>query len=99
MAWDCLTSGQGEPRRLRASPKLRVEFSYRQSVTINLAPADVRRKVGIRSPMALDWWAARDSFSANNWTKMMFLGELSAGWECASVHGAAFGGAPARSSG
>ena len=47
-----------------------VEAEFRKRVTINLAPADVRKEgSGFDLPMALGLWVARDSFSANNWTR------------------------------
>jgi magnesium chelatase family protein len=46
------------------------EFPHGQGVTINLAPADVRKEgSGFDLPMALGWWAARGSFLGSNWTR------------------------------
>jgi hypothetical protein len=49
------------------------EFPYGQGVTINLAPADVRKKVrDLICRWRWDWWGARDSFSGNSWTSACF---------------------------
>ena len=46
------------------------EFPYGQGVTINLAPADLRKEgSAFDLPMAWDWRDARDNFSARRWTR------------------------------
>ncbi len=65
------------------------EFSYRQSVTINLAPADVRKEgSGFDLPMALGLVGCQGQFFGKQLDKMMFLGELSLDGSVRSVHGA-----------
>jgi magnesium chelatase family protein len=45
-------------------------FPYGQGVTINLAPADLRKvESGFDLPMGRDWPDARDKFSVKRWTR------------------------------
>jgi magnesium chelatase family protein len=54
------------------------EFPYGQGVTINLAPADLRKEgSGFDLPMALGVVGCQGQFFAKAPDKMMFLGELS----------------------
>ena len=54
------------------------EFPHRQGVTINLAPADVRKEgSGFDLPMALGLVGRQGQFFGKQLDKMMFLGELS----------------------
>jgi Subunit ChlI of Mg-chelatase len=54
------------------------EFPHGQGVTINLAPADVRKEgSGFDLPMALGLVGCQGQFFGKQLDKMMFLGELS----------------------
>jgi magnesium chelatase family protein len=65
------------------------EFPYGQGVTINLAPADVRKEgSGFDLPMALGLVGCQGQFFGKQLDKMMFLGELSLDGSVRSVRGA-----------
>ncbi len=65
------------------------EFPYGQGVTINLAPADVRKEgSGFDLPMALGLVGCQGQFFGKQLNKMMFLGELSLDGSVRSVRGA-----------
>src|SRR6266702_884340 len=65
------------------------EFPYGQGVTINLAPADVRKEgSGCDLPMALGLVGCQGQFFGKQLDKMMFLGELSLDGSVRSVRGA-----------
>src|SRR4030088_2175973 len=65
------------------------EFPYGQGVTINLAPADVRKEgSGFDLPMALGLVGGQGQFFGKQLDKMMFLGELSLDGSVRSVRGA-----------
>src|SRR5256885_11266777 len=65
------------------------EFPHGQGVTINLAPADVRKEgSGFDLPMALGLVGCQGQFFGKQLDKMMFLGELSLDGGVRSVRGA-----------
>src|SRR5271163_5194845 len=65
------------------------EFPYGQGVTINLAPADVRKEgSAFDLPMALGLAGCQGQFFGKTLDKMMFLGELSLDGTVRSVRGA-----------
>src|SRR5256885_12827724 len=65
------------------------EFPHGQGVTINLAPADVRKEgSGCDLPMALGLVGCKGQFFGKQLDKMMFLGELSLDGGVRSVRGA-----------
>ncbi len=65
------------------------EFPYGQGVTINLAPADVRKEgSGFDLPMALGLAGCQGQFFGKQLDKMMFLGELSLDGSVRPVRGA-----------
>jgi magnesium chelatase family protein len=65
------------------------EFPYGQGVTINLAPADVRKEgSGFDLPMALGLVGCQGQFFGKLLDKCMFLGELSLDGTVRSVRGA-----------
>src|SRR6266436_2843610 len=65
------------------------EFPHGQGVTINLAPADVRKEgSGFDLPMALGLVGCQGQFFGKQLDKMMFLGELSLDGSVRSVRGA-----------
>lgn len=65
------------------------EFPYGQGVTINLAPADLRKEgSGFDLPMALGLAGCQGQFFGKALDKMMFLGELSLDGGVRSVRGA-----------
>src|SRR5258708_34460787 len=65
------------------------EFPHGQGVTINLAPADVRKEgSGFDLPMALGLGGCQGQFFGKQLDKMMFLGELSLDGSVRSVRGA-----------
>src|SRR3981189_3338275 len=65
------------------------EFPYGQGVTINLAPADVRKEgTGIDLHIALGLVGCQGQFFGKQLDKMMFLGELSLDGSVRSVRGA-----------
>ncbi len=69
------------------------EFPYGQGVTINLAPADLRKEgSAFDLPMALGLAGCQGQFFGKTLDKMMFLGELSLDGSVRSVRGSAFGG-------
>jgi magnesium chelatase family protein len=64
------------------------EFPHGQGVTINLAPADVRKEgSGFDLPMALGLVGCQGQFFGKQLDKMMFLGELSLDGSVRSVRG------------
>src|SRR5260370_41001410 len=65
------------------------EFPHGQGVTINLAPADVRKEgSGFDLPMALGLVGCQGQFFGKQLDKMMFRGELSLDGRVRSVRGA-----------
>ncbi|HET8925105.1 MAG TPA: YifB family Mg chelatase-like AAA ATPase [Candidatus Acidoferrum sp.] len=65
------------------------EFPYGQGVTINLAPADIRKEgSGFDLPMALGLVGCQGQFFGKQLDKCMFLGELSLDGSVRSVRGA-----------
>jgi len=65
------------------------EFPYGQGVTINLAPADLRKEgSAFDLPMALGLAGCQGQFFGKILDKMMFLGELSLDGSVRSVRGA-----------
>src|SRR2546428_9226763 len=65
------------------------EFPYGQGVTINLAPADVRKEgSGFDLPMALGLAGCQGQVFCKQLDKMMFLGELSLDGSVRPVRGA-----------
>src|ERR1700693_531328 len=65
------------------------EFPYGQGVTINLAPADVRKEgSGFDLPMALGLTGCMGHFFGKQLDKCMFLGELSLDGSVRPVRGA-----------
>src|SRR5271154_4524405 len=65
------------------------EFPHGQGVTINLAPADVRKEVSAFDlPMALGLAGCQGQFFGKTLDKMMFLGELSLDGTVRPVRGA-----------
>lgn len=65
------------------------EFPYGQGVTINLAPADVRKEgSGFDLPMALGVVGCQGQFFGKVLDQMMFLGELSLNGSVRPVRGA-----------
>ena len=65
------------------------EFPYGQGVTINLAPADLRKEgSGFDLPMALGVVGCQGQFFGKSPDKMMFLGELSLDGTVRPVRGA-----------
>jgi magnesium chelatase family protein len=65
------------------------EFPYGQGVTINLAPADLRKEgSGFDLPMALGVVGCQGQFFGKAPDKMMFLGELSLDGSVRPVRGA-----------
>jgi len=65
------------------------EFPYGQGVTINLAPADLRKKgSGFDLPMALGVVGCQGQFFGKMLDQMMFLGELSLDGSVRPVRGA-----------
>ena len=65
------------------------EFPYGQGVTINLAPADLRKEgSGFDLPMALGLVGCQGQFFGKPLDQMMFLGELSLDGSVRSVRGA-----------
>src|SRR6266403_546668 len=65
------------------------EFPYGQGVTINLAPADVRKEgSGFDLPMALGLAGCMGQFFGKQLDKCMFLGELSLDGSVRPVRGA-----------
>jgi magnesium chelatase family protein len=79
-------------RRERIKSALRncgYEFPYGQGVTINLAPADVRKEgSGFDLPMALGLTGCMGQFFGKQLDKCMFLGELSLDGSVRPVRGA-----------
>src|SRR2546429_886530 len=66
-----------------------IEFPYGQGVTINLAPADVKKEgSAFDLPMALGLVGCQGQFFGKQLDKMMFLGELSLDGGVRSVRGA-----------
>src|SRR5258708_31707172 len=65
------------------------EFPYGQGVTINLAPADIRKEgSAFDLPMALGLTGCMGQFFGKPLDKLMFLGELSLDGTVRSVRGA-----------
>src|SRR5258707_6446760 len=65
------------------------EFPHGQGVTINLAPADVRKEgSGFDLPMALGLVGCQGQFFGKRLDTMLFLGELSLDGSVRSVRGA-----------
>jgi len=96
MYWRCTASD----RKNQSSPQARhdairsalrncgFEFPHGQGVTINLAPADVRKEgSGFDLPMALGLVGCQGQFFGKQLDKMMFLGELSLDGSMRSVRG------------
>jgi magnesium chelatase family protein len=76
------------------------EFPHGQGVTINLAPADLRKEgSGFDLPMALGLVGCMGHFFGKPLDKMMFLGELSLDGSIRSVRGALSAVIAARESG
>jgi len=76
------------------------EFPHGQGVTINLAPADVRKEgSGFDLPMALGLVGCIGSFFGKQLNGMMFLGELSLDGGLRSVRGALSAALAAREAG
>src|SRR5438552_3223861 len=76
------------------------EFPYGQGVTINLAPADIRKEgSAFDLPMALGLTGCMGQFFGKALDKMMFLGELSLDGTVRSVRGALSATLAARESG
>lgn len=75
-------------------------FPYGQGVTINLAPADIRKEgSAFDLPMALGLTGCMGQFSGKPLKKAMFLGELSLDGTVRSVRGALSATLAARESG
>src|SRR5438552_9199526 len=76
------------------------EFPYGQGVTINLAPADIRKEgSAFDLPMALGLAGCMGQFFGKPINKMMFLGELSLDGSIRPVRGALSAALAARASG
>jgi magnesium chelatase family protein len=76
------------------------EFPYGQGVTINLAPADLRKEgSAFDLPMALGLAGCQGQFFGKILDKMMFLGELSLDGAVRSVRGALSAAIAARENG
>ena len=76
------------------------EFPYGQGVTINLAPADLRKEgSAFDLPMALGLAGCQGQFFGKILDKMMFLGELSLDGSVRSVRGALSAAITARDNG
>jgi magnesium chelatase family protein len=76
------------------------EFPYGQGVTINLAPADIRKEgSAFDLPMALGLTGCMGQFFGKPLDKMMFLGELSLDGTVRAVRGALSATLAARESG
>src|SRR5690349_7871417 len=76
------------------------EFPYGQGVTINLAPADVKKEgSAFDLPMALGLAGCMGQFFGKPISKMMFLGELSLDGSIRPVRGALSAALAARESG
>jgi magnesium chelatase family protein len=76
------------------------EFPYGQGVTINLAPADLRKEgSAFDLPMALGLAGCQGQFFGKTLDKMMFLGELSLDGSVRSVRGALSAAITARDNG
>jgi len=76
------------------------EFPYGQGVTVNLAPADLRKEgSGFDLPMALGLVGCMGHFFGKPLDKMMFLGELSLDGGVRSVRGALSAAITARENG
>ena len=76
------------------------EFPYGQGVTINLAPADLRKEgSAFDLPMALGLTGCQGQFFGKTLDKMMFLGELSLDGSVRSVRGALSAAITARDNG
>jgi magnesium chelatase family protein len=76
------------------------EFPYGQGVTINLAPADVRKEgSGFDLPMALGLAGCMGQFFGKPLDQCMFLGELSLDGGVRPVRGALFAALAARDKG
>src|SRR5438876_6175223 len=77
-----------------------IEFPYGQGVTINLAPADVKKEgSAFDLPMALGLAGCMGQFFGKPINKMMFLGELSLDGSIRPVRGALSAALAARESG
>src|SRR5246127_5930836 len=77
-----------------------IEFPYGQGVTINLAPADVKKEgSAFDLPMALGLAGCMGQFFGKQLDKMMFLGELSLDGTVRPVRGALSATLAARESG
>src|SRR5882762_3623527 len=82
-------SGQGSPQCLAEVSGCDSNFLTGKGVTINLAPADVRKEgSGFDLPMALGLVGCQGQFFGKQLDKMMFLGELSLDGSVRSVRGA-----------
>src|ERR1700691_3589515 len=65
------------------------DFSSQQTVTVNLAPADIRKEgSGFDLPMALGLLGCQGTFFGKNLDTHVFLGELSLDGSVRSVRGA-----------
>jgi len=81
-------SGQGSPQCLAEVSGCDSNFLTGKGVTINLAPADVRKEgLGFDLPMALGLVGGQGQFFGKQLDKMMFLGELSLDGSVRSVRG------------
>ena len=77
-----------------------IEFPYGQGVTINLAPADIKKEgSAFDLPMALGLAGCMGQFFGKPINKMMFLGELSLDGSIRPVRGALSAALAARDSG
>src|SRR5262249_26524605 len=77
-----------------------IDFPYGQGVTINLAPADVKKEgSAFDLPMALGLAGCMGQFFGKPTSKMMFLGELSLDGSVRPVRGALSAALAARESG